>query len=135
MPAKRTREAAVHETATKVAEGIGEALARVVNRLESLEVEREKAYTQLVQLQERVNAQVARFGRVIGRTVSAASAGRARARRRGPSKARGARAGAAAPPRRPARQDRKKARIKCGVCGTPGHNARGHAKWKASQAK
>ena len=65
MPRKRTKEAIAHETATKVAEGIGEALARIVNRLESLDAERERAYKQLLGLQERFNAQVGRFGRAL----------------------------------------------------------------------
>ena len=132
---KRTKEAVAHETATKVAEGIGEALARMVNRLESLDTERERAYKQLLGLQERLNAQVARFGRAIGRTVTTASAGRGRLRGRPGKKVRGgaAKSRSNATRKSPTAQSRKKGRIKCGICGTPGHNARGHAKWQASQ--
>ena len=135
MPEKRTREAVVHDTATKVAEGIGEALARAVNRLESLDVDRERAYQQLLELQERLNAQVARFGRVIGRTVTVTSSAPEGVRSRLGQQPRGAAADARRGRRSPAKQGRKKGRITCGVCGTPGHNARGHARWKASQGK
>ena len=76
MPRKRTKEAIARETATKVAEGIGEALASMVNRLEFLDAERERAYKQLLGLQGRFNAQVARFGRAIGRTVATKSSSR-----------------------------------------------------------
>ena len=130
-------EAVAHETATKVAEGIGEALARAVNRLESLDADRERAYTQLLGLQERLNAQAARFGRAIGRTVTMASAGRAGVRGRLRKKTRGiaAKSRSRMTRKSPTKQGRRKGRIKCGICGTPGHNARGHAKWTASQAK
>ena len=65
MARKRRKKVEAQQTAARVAEGIGEALASVVNRLESLEAEREKAYAQLVELQRRVNAQVFQFGRAI----------------------------------------------------------------------
>ena len=139
MPRKRTKEAIAHETATKVAEGIGEALARIVNRLESLDAERERAYKQLLGLQERFNAQVARFGRamIIGRTVTTASAGRTGVRGRLSKKTRGvaAKSRSRITRKSPTKQGRRKGRIKCGICGTSGHNARGHAKWKAAQGK
>ncbi len=137
MPRKRSKEAVAHETATKVAEGIGEALARVVNRLESLDVERASVYKQLLGLQERLNAQVARFGAAIGRTVTAASAGRTGVRGRLSKKTRAiaAKSRLRIARKAPTKQGRKNRRIKCGVCGTLGHNARGHAKWKASQVK
>ena len=134
MPRKRTREAVAHETATKMAEGIGEALARMVNRLESLDSERERAYKQLLGLQERFNAQVARFGRALGRTVTTVSAGRTGAAGRQSKKTRrlAAKSRPRATRKSPTKQRRKKRRIKCGICGTSGHNARGHAKWKAA---
>ena len=134
VPRKRTEEAVAHETATKMAEGIGEALARVVNRLESLDSERERAYKQLLGLQEHFNAQVARFGRALGRTVTTVSAGRPRVRGQHSKKPRGlaAKSRSRAPRKSPTKQSGKKRRIKCGVCGTSGHNARGHAKWKAA---
>ena len=135
MPHAPKKEAAAREAATKVAEGIGEALARVVNRLESLDAERGRVYTQLLALQERINKQVSRFGDTLGRTMSTATtsrsgdAGLASRTRRGAAKrrrktTRTAATGAA-----------RKRPISCGICGTPGHNARGHAKWEASRAK
>ena len=66
---------AARETATKVAEGIGEALARMVNRFESLDTDRERAYKQILGLQKRFNDQVARLGRAIERTVTTSQAG------------------------------------------------------------
>ncbi len=74
MARKRTQKVEARQTAARVAEGIGEALARVVNRLESLDAEREKTYAQLVELQRRVNAQVSQFGRAIGQRVTTATA-------------------------------------------------------------
>ena len=137
MPRKRTKEAIAHETATKVAQGIGEALARIVNRLESLDAEREGAYKQLLWLQGRFNAQVGRFGRALGRTMTTVSAGRAGVRGRHRKKTRGvsAKSRSRITRKSPTKQGRRKRRIKCGICGTSGHNARGHAKWKASQGK
>ena len=137
VPRKRTREAVAHETATKMAEGIGEVLARMVNRLESLDAERARAYKQLLGLQERFNAQVARFGRAIGRTVTTAPAGRTGVRGRLSKKTRGvaAKSRSRITRKSPTKQGRRKGRIKCSICGTSGHNARGHAKWKASQGK
>ena len=117
MPRKRTKEEVAHETATRVAEGIGQALGRIVNRLGSLDAEREHAYEQLLAIQERLSAQVARFGRAIGRTEKTretSATGRS-------VETKGT-------------QRQKKVRIKCGICGTPGHNARGHARWNASKS-
>ena len=105
MPRTRSKKQGAHDTATRVAEGIGEALARIVNRLESLDAERDRVYKQLLALQDRVNPQ---------------TASRRTTKKKTRSKT---------------RRPRKKAQIKCGICGTPGHNARGHAKWKASRAK
>ena len=73
MPSKRTKEAAAQAAATKVAEGIGEALAGIVNRLESLDAERENVYKQLLGLQKRFNTQVARFGDAVGQRMTAAT--------------------------------------------------------------
>ena len=134
MPRKRTKEEVAHETATRVAEGIGEALGRIVNRLESLDAEREHAYEQLLTIQERLNAQVARFGRAIGRTTRGASPARTSVPRQPSKKTREISAKSRSVETK-AKQHRKKVRIKCGICGTPGHNARGHARWKASQSK
>jgi len=135
VASKRTNEAVAHETATKVAEGIGEALAGIVNRLESLDAERENVYKQLLGLQERFNDQVARFGEAIGQTLTTATTSRSAARRRPHRKARRAAAerGSTSNRKAAAKRTSKKGRIKCGICGTPGHNARGHARWKASQ--
>jgi hypothetical protein len=115
------------ETAAKVAEGIGEALARIVNRIESLDAEREKAYSQLLALQERLNVQAARFGKAVGEKVTTTAAAGRRMRERLGKKTSSAKK----------KRSGKKARIKikCGVCGTPGHNARGHAKWQAARRK
>ena len=125
MPRKRTKTAVSHETATKVAEGVGEALARAVNRLESLDAERARAYAQLLALQERLNVQVARLGRAIGRTMTSASPGRAGGRGRPRVKTPGVAAKRPATGRKPPT---------CSICGKPGHNAQGHAKWKASKS-
>ncbi len=124
---KRKREAAAHEAATKVAEGIGEALAGIVNRLDSLDTERDNVYRQLLSLQKRFNRQVARFGEAIGQTVTT----------RPPRKARGTATKSAKKTTRRATtsRTRQKSPPRCGVCGTVGHNARGHAKWEASQGK
>ena len=106
-----------------MAEGIGEALAHLVNRLEALDTEREKAYDQLVALQERLNLQVVSFSKAFGkRLADTATAGRRAGGRR--AKQKSSKKGA-----------RQKGRVKCSVCGTLGHNARGHAKWKKAQAK
>ena len=119
MPRKRTKkEEVAHETTTRVAEGIGQALGRIVNRLGSLDAEREHAYEQLLAIQERLSAQVARFGRAIGRTEKTREIS-----------ATGCSVGTKG------KQRQKRVRIKCGICGTLGHNARGHARWKASQSK
>ena len=134
MARKRTQKVEARQTAARVAAGIGEALARVVNRLESLDAEREKAYAQLVELQRRVNAQVSQFGRAIGQRVTTATAksdlgGRLKKRKKP----------IATSARRPRRTTAKRkisaGTIKCGVCGTAGHNARGHAKWEASKRR
>ena len=122
MPKKRTQQKAAHDTAIRVAESIGEALGRIVNRLESLDADRERAYEQLVALQKRLNEQVARFGRALGRTPPGAQS--AKKSRRTAAKSRSGRKSSPA---------RKKARVTCSICGTAGHNARGHAKWQASQ--
>ena len=125
MSNKRTKEAAAHEAASKVAEGIGEALAGIVNRLESLDAERESVYRQLLSLQKRFNQQVARFGEAIGQKVTNRSTKGARATT--PKRARKT--------TRTATTSRtsRKSPVRCGVCGTAGHNARGHAKWEASK--
>ncbi len=130
MARKRKRTAGSGQTATRVAEGIGEALAKVVNRLESLDAEREKAYAQLVELQRRVNTQVSRFGRVIGQRVATA----AKTEFGGRLKKRSSKATRT---RRTRRTTSKRAAgtIKCGICGTAGHNARGHKKWEASKRR
>ncbi len=133
MPRKRTKEEVAHETATQVAEGIGEALGRIVNRLESLDAEREHAYEWLLAIQERLNAQVARFGRGIGRTTRGASPARTSVPRQPSKKTREISAKSRSVETK-AKQHRKKVRIKCGICGTPGHNARGHARWKRRRA-
>ena len=133
MPNKRTKEAVAQEAAMKVAEGIGEALAGIVNRLESLDAERENVYKQLVGLQQRFNTQVARLSDAIGQRVTAAANARGRSGRSSQKAQRKAQktapARTAATPR-----PRKKRPVTCSVCGTSGHNARGHAKWEASQA-
>ena len=118
MPRKRRNGSVAQETATKVAEGIGEALARLVNRIESLDTERARAYSQLLVLQKRLNTKVARFGRAIGQKVTASAA-----RSRGPAQ------------KTATQSDRRKRQVTCGTCGTRGHNARGHAKWKAAQRR
>ena len=134
MPSKRTKEAAAQAAATKVAEGIGEALAGIVNRIESLDAERENVYTQLLGLQKRFNTQVARFGDAIGQRMTAATDA-ARSPGRSPKKARRTTAKRASTRKAATPRSRTKAPIKCGICGTSGHNARGHAKWKASQGQ
>ena len=132
MPDKRTTEAVAQEAAMKVAEGIGEALAAIVNRLESLDAEREKVYRQLFGLQKRFNTQVARFSDAIGQRVTPAAkarggrSGRSQKARRKAEKKTSARKAATPRPR-------KKSPVTCGVCGASDHNARGHAKWQASQ--
>ena len=127
MPRTRTT---TDDKTTKVAEGIGRALAKVVNRLESLDAEREKAYAQLLTLQARLNTQVTRLGRTIGqkaRTVATRQPpGRPVASRRRRAAKPGAKPGTST------RGGTKKT-ITCSVCGTPGHNARGHARWQASK--
>ncbi len=133
MARKRTQKVEARQTAARVAEGIGEALARVVNRLESLDAEREKTYAQLVELQRRVNAQVSQFGRAIGQRVTTATAksdlgGRLKKRKK-------PKATSARRPRRTTAKRKTAGTIKCGVCGTAGHNARGHAKWEASKRR
>ena len=134
MPSKRTKEAAAQAAATKVAEGIGEALAGIVNRLESLDAERENVYKQLLGLQKRFNTQVARFGDAVGQRMTAATdAGRDAGR--SPRKARRTSEKRASTRKTATPRSRKKAPIRCGICGTSGHNARGHAKWKASQGQ
>ena len=146
MSIKRTRatfgdRTPVDGAATKVAEGIGEALGRIVNRLESLDADRDRAYEQLLALQERLNEQVLRFGRAVGRTMTTAPAGRPEADRR-PGRRRRQRP---VPPEGSAQSEITQrsrpvnkgtpSRIRCGVCSTPGHNARGHARWDASRRK
>ena len=126
MPRKRASEAVTDDAATRMAEGIGQALARVVNRLESLDAEREKAYRQLLKLQDRLNKEVARVGHAIGQRVGRVGGGRTRGRP------------AAKPHSKQTKtvvtkRGRTEKRITCGICGTPGHNARGHAKWEASR--
>ena len=136
MVRKRKTTASSGEAAARVAEGIGEALARVVNRLESLDAEREKAYGQLVELQRRVNTQVTRFGRAFGRKVSSAESelgGRPRKTvKQAKTTVRKARRAAT---KRKRSAGKTKTTIKCGICGTRGHNARGHAKWEASRRR
>jgi hypothetical protein len=134
MPKKRAREQLSNDAATRMAERIGQALARVVNQLESLDAEREKAYRQLVELQDRLNRQVARVGRAIGPTVR--TVGGSRTRGRSATKRRRAAKPHSKPTKTAAtKRGRTKKRITCGVCGTSGHNARGHAKWQASRGK
>ena len=136
MSKKRTTKTAARETATKVAEGIGEALARMVNRFESLDTDRERAYKQILGLQKRFNDQVARLGRAIERTVTTSQAGASPSDRLGKQTRGAARKSRARTSRKPpTTRGGKKSRISCGICGTPGHNARGHAKWEASQSK
>ena len=137
MPRTRTT---TEDTTTKVAEGIGRALAKVVNRLESLDAEREKAYAQLLTLQARLNTQVTRLGRTIGqkaRTVAKRQApGRPVPKRQPPGRPVATRRRRAAKPgAKPGTSTRggTKKTITCSVCGTPGHNARGHARWQASK--
>lgn len=137
MPNTRKKEAAAHEAATKVAEGIGEALAGIVNRLESLDTERESVYRQLLGLQKRFNPQVARFGEAIGQTVTTRATKPVGKGRRPPKKAQGSAAKSAKKTTRRATtsRTRQKSPVRCGICGTVGHNARGHAKWEASQGQ
>ena len=133
MPNKRTKEAVAQEAATKVAEGIGEALAGVVNRLESLDAERENFYKQLLGLQKGFNKLVARFGDAMGQRVTGAATARpggGRSRQKARTAEKRASTRKAATPR-----PRRKGSITCSICGTPGHNARGHAKWEASQSR
>ena len=139
MYIKQTRGTSVDGTAAKVAEGIGEALGRIVNRLESLDADRDRAFEQLLVLQERLNEQVLRFGRAVGKTMTAAAQGRSEVHRpsgRPPRPASTQRSVKGESTQR-TKQAKKGApsRIKCGVCGTPGHNARGHARWEASRRK
>ena len=133
MPSKRAKGTVAPEAAMRVAEGIGEAIGQIVNHLESLDAERAKAYAQLLALQERLNAHVIRFGQAIERVATTAASGRPTAGKRPRGNTRQPRARNASPAKTPPR--RKKARIKCGVCGTPGHNARGHAKWESARSK
>ena len=133
MPKKRTKEAVAQEAATKVAEGIGEALAAIVNRLESLDAERENVYKQLLDLQRRFNKQVVRVGDAIGQRVTAATTARPGAARSPKKARRTAKKRASTQEKAATTRPRKKGPIRCGICGTSGHNARGHAKWKASQ--
>ena len=121
MAKNRTKNRA--ETAGKVAESIGAALGRLVNRIEALDAEREKVYAQLLALQERLNVQVARAGKALGDKVPTAAGVRRTLR---------SRRGKKTTPKKPART---KARIRCGVCGTVGHNARGHARWQAAKSE
>ena len=136
MPRTRTT---TEDKTTKVAEGIGRALARVVNRLESLDAEREKAYAQLLTLQARLNTQVTRLGRTIGqkaRTVAKRQApGRpvGKGRLQGRPATRRPRAAASRATPAAAKRTRTKKTVTCGICGTRGHNARGHAKWQAAK--
>jgi hypothetical protein len=133
VPSKRTKEAIAQETATKVAEGIGEALAGIVNRLESLEAERENVYKQLLGLQKRFNTQVTRFGEAIGQRMTGATSGHGAGR--SPRKVRRTAEIRVSTRKTATPRSRKKAPITCGICGTSGHNARGHTKWKASQGE
>ena len=134
VPSKRTKEAVAQEAATKVAEGIGEALAGIVNRLESIDAERENVYKQLLGLQKRFNTQVARFGDAIGqRMTGATDAGRGAGR--SPRKARHTAEKRVSTRKAATSRSCKKAPVTCGICGTSGHNVRGHAKWKASQGQ
>ncbi len=136
MPRTRTT---TEDKTTKVAEGIGRALAKVVNRLESLDTERDKAYAQLLTLQARLNTQVARLGRTIGQKARAVAKRQAPGRPvgRGTTTARPAtrHPGRATSRSKPAvpKRGRTKKTVTCGICGTGGHNARGHAKWQASK--
>ena len=133
MPRNRTNETEARDAATKIAEKIGEALAHIVNRLESVDVDRERAYKQLLELQSRFNTQVSHLGDVIGERVNKATRRRTR-----PQSPRGKSAGGSRTSRRKGSKSagtpgRARNRVKCGICGTPGHNARGHAKWQASR--
>ena len=132
MPNKRTKEALAQEAAMKVAEGIGEALAGVVNRLEALDAERENVYRQLLGLQKRFSEQIARFSDVVGPRVKTATRDRPGAGRP-PRKTRRTADKGASPRKNAPPRPRKRGSITCGICGTSGHNARGHAKWEASQ--
>ena len=123
MAKNRNRAGDSAETAVKIAEGIGDALGRIVNRLESLDAEREKVYGQLLALQERLNVQVDRAGKALGGTVPTPAAPRRGLRSRLGKKATAK------------TKVRRKARVRCGVCGTLGHNARGHARWQAAKNK
>lgn len=111
------------EAAGKVAESIGTALGRMVNRLEALDAEREKVYAELLALQERLNVQVARAGKALGDKLPTTGGVRRTLRSRRGKKT------------TPKKRVGTKARIRCGVCGTVGHNARGHARWQAAQGK
>ncbi len=136
MPRTRTT---TEDKTTKVAEGIGRALAKVVNRLESLDTERDKAYAQLLTLQARLNTQIARLGRTIGQRARAVAKrqapGRPVGRDRSIARPATRRRRAAKPGAKPgtSTRGRTKKTITCSVCGTPGHNARGHARWQASK--
>ncbi len=123
MAKNRNRAGDSAETAVKIAEGIGDALGRIVNRLESLDAEREKVYGQLLALQERLNVQVDRAGKALGGTVTTPAAPRRGLRSRLGKKTTAK------------TKVRRKARVRCGVCGTLGHNARGHARWQAAKNK
>ncbi len=152
MAAKRTSGTGAADRVTRIAEGIGEALAGLVNRLEKIEKidtlgdARARAYAQLLELQRRVNEQVTRFGRSLRPSGGTASAGGAR-RRQGtvpranrpgaPTTARPTAARAprsrSGPKKSKKSETSKKREVTCSVCGALGHNARGHARWQAAR--
>ena len=133
---KKRKRATGQDQATKSAERIGESLARMVNRLEGLDRDRERAYQQLLALQRRMNERVAWLGRAIRKKTGAASASDIRFDEVAPKPS-----DTVAKPRvrravtSPETSRKKDSARRCGVCGTPGHNARGHASWQASQGK
>ncbi len=121
---------ATKDKTTEFAERIGRTLAKVVNRLESLDDEREKSYNQLLTLQARLNTQVARLVRTIDRTAHTGGTRPAPVR---PAATRRPRAAKSSSKPTATKRGGAKKTITCGICGTRGHNARGHAKWQASR--
>lgn len=115
-------------------------LDQLEERLKSLTSEREGIVKQLLEIRNRAGRLLAQAGHPVdegvpqgrrrGRPRKTAAAVAAPTKRRGrPPKT--AEAGAGGKQRgRPAGS-----KVKCKICGTIGHNARGHAKWEAAQGK
>ena len=116
MAAKHTSGTGIADAVTRIAEGIGEVLGRVVNRLEKMDkidkVDRlGAAQAGADGTRHRVGSQAKRPG---APTASRQTAVRAPRSQSGSQKA-------------------TKRTVTCSVCGALGHNARGHARWHASQ--